>query len=86
MRILSTLLCLVLLLACDPKGAGGTGGGSTTASTSTGDSNPPVVCNGPGKGEAGEPCVTDCDCCGLECATFTATDGGTTRACIEACP
>ncbi len=74
-----SVLCLVsaTFLACccgtpPPVGAGG----SPSAATSTGSS----LCGGVyGDAGAGDPCVTDCDCCGGSSCT-------TEKICVLACP
>ena len=74
-----SILCSVLLLAC---------GGPEThppagTSYSNVDPNPATPCDG-GTAQAGEPCASDCDCCGRACATYT-DDAGSSRVCAGSC-
>ena len=72
MQFTAGLVSLLLLLAalcragCDHDDT--PPGGTSYSNT---DPNPATPCADAGAAQAGEPCATDCDCCALNCATYT---------------
>lgn len=84
MRNLLTVLVLsaFTLAGCGPKDTEGTGGGCSGSATASAGPEP---CASYGDAGAGEPCHTDCDCCGQTCSILTAADGTMSHVCAAPC-